>query len=71
MTTTVKIICAPMPDKAVWVRSRIAVTYRAESFGGTVTIEERQEVVIAVSPICASSTGLPPTLPSVPSGCSA
>jgi hypothetical protein len=27
--------------------------------------------VIAVSPICASSTGLPPTLPSVPSGCSA
>jgi len=72
MTTTVKIICAPMPDPAMWIRSRNAITYQAESFGGTVTIEEgHKEVVIAVSPICASSTGLPPTLPIVPTGCSA
>lgn len=48
MTTTVKLICAPMPDRAMWVRSRNAITYRAESFGGTVTVEEGREIVIAV-----------------------
>ncbi|MFZ0198725.1 MAG: hypothetical protein WB523_16640 [Candidatus Sulfotelmatobacter sp.] len=48
MTTTVKIICAPMPDHAAWVRSRNAITYQAESSGGTVTTDEGREIVIAV-----------------------
>jgi hypothetical protein len=48
MTTTVKLICAPMPDHSVWVRSRNALTYQAESMGGTVTIDEGPQVVIAV-----------------------
>ncbi|MFZ0685619.1 MAG: hypothetical protein WAM89_08735 [Terriglobales bacterium] len=48
MTTTVKIICAPMPDPAMWIRSRAAITYQAESFGGTVTIDEGPQIVIAV-----------------------
>jgi hypothetical protein len=47
VTTTVKIICAPMPDPAMWIRSRNAITYQAESFGATVTVEEGREVVIA------------------------
>jgi hypothetical protein len=48
MTTTVKLIVAPMPDHSVWVRSRDAITYHAESFGGTVTVDEGREFVIAV-----------------------
>jgi hypothetical protein len=48
MTTTVKIICAPMPDRTMWVSTRDAITYHAESFGGTVTVDEGREIVIAV-----------------------
>ena len=48
MTTTVKRIVAPMPDHSMWVRSRNAITCQAESFGGTVTIDEGREIVIAV-----------------------
>ena len=48
MITTVKLIVAPMADHSVWVRSRNALTYQAESMGGTVTIDEGPQVVIAV-----------------------
>ena len=48
MTTTVKLIVAPMPDHSMWVRSRNAITCQAESFGGTVTIDEGPQIVIAV-----------------------
>jgi hypothetical protein len=48
MITTVKIICRPMPDQSMWQRSKREMTRHAESFGGTVTIEEGREVVVAV-----------------------
>jgi hypothetical protein len=48
MTTTVKLIVAQMPDHSVWLRCRNAITYQAESFGGTVTVDEGREIVIAV-----------------------
>jgi uncharacterized protein YmfQ (DUF2313 family) len=48
MTTIVKLIVAPMPDHSVWVRSRNAITYQAESMGGSVTVDEGPQIVIAV-----------------------
>jgi hypothetical protein len=48
MTTTVKLIVTPMSDHSLWARCRNAITYQAESMGGIVTIDEGQQVVVAV-----------------------